>query len=1083
VAEKVNAASPYDTLISINQDPNTLAENYFKTGNYDSAYSYFMKGAVLYFEKEEWPSYCRSLLGISKCDRKKGDISQAKLFLSKADSIYKVYKITDRFLFAEIEYIRALILYDDGQNQESINLISHFIKNWKINGTNNKRDTVLALFYNALGLNYRALGKLNNALEFYLKATDYKEFGSNVRDNELATYYNNVATVYMFKGDYDNSISYSLKALGIYESNPETHKVNLANIYVTLGAIYKQSGKYDTALVLYQKAILIYRSLYGSNYYGLGDVFVNIGNLYNQKGEWLQTIEYYNKAIQLIELSKTSNRSNLADIKYLTGLIYYYNRRYPEAKTKFEECINIREKYYPSYLANPYSALAKCYLMLNRPDEALQYFSLAIDARIKYVGSNHPDLAYDYLGLGTMLVYRNDSARGIDYMLKAYDIYVKNYGIRHPSTANVLTYMGDFYYSKGYYKNALNYYQQAFIAVSRNFNSTDIYFNPTIKESLSEIQLLKSLKGKAETLYNLYKQYRDSTQLLAASLATTHLAVDLIKYIRISYTDPESKITVTENYRGILINGLKASMELYNLTKNSEYFNMAFSFAELSKAAILQETMQDVDAKIVGNVPATYIEKEKEYSNSIYAYQQLITEENKKTDPDTGKIDIWKDKLFELKQNKTNITGELEKQYPSYYDLKYGQNVISVDDLLIKAGNNEAIIEYVVADSSIYIFAFNNEGQASVVVETADSSFNTNIENVIGGLYSTGVNYHSQTEFRNFTLSLHDLYEKLILPVSGLLNGKDVIIIPDGKLAYIPFEILLVHPPDSVNNYADLGYLLNEHAIGYSYSATLLFKNRIHKGKPGTKLAAFAPNYAFNKINDTLDKNSVPSRDTLMNLKYVQSEVSYISKLYRSDIFMNTAADEAHFKSSAGNYRILHLAMHGLLDEANPMFSKLVFTYSHDSTEDGYLYTYEIYNLDLKADLAVLCACNTCSGKYVNGEGIMSMARGFYFAGCPGVVASRWSIYDKSSADITKRFYTYLSKGKSKIESLRLAKLDYLRSADPFKSHPQFWAAFECIGDPSPITQTGHHLRIIALSIIILVGISLGLYIIGKQRS
>ena len=167
--------------------------------------------------------------------------------------------------------------------------------------------------------------------------------------------------------------------------------------------------------------------------------------------------------------------------------------------------------------------------------------------------------------------------------------------------------------------------------------------------------------------------------------------------------------------------------------------------------------------------------------------------------------------------------------------------------------------------------------------------------------------------------------------------------------------------------------------------------------------------------------------------------------------------------------------MHGLIDDDNPMFSKLIFSSVTDTSQDRYLNTYEIYNMSLNADLAVLSACNTGTGKYIKGEGIMSMARGFYYAGCPAIVATRWSVYDKSTEEIIRKFYLYLAQGFSKIEALKRARLDFLKTADPFRSHPRFWAAFACIGDPSPVPPYGHPngtiILIIATMILLLTGI------------
>jgi CHAT domain-containing protein len=153
----------------------------------------------------------------------------------------------------------------------------------------------------------------------------------------------------------------------------------------------------------------------------------------------------------------------------------------------------------------------------------------------------------------------------------------------------------------------------------------------------------------------------------------------------------------------------------------------------------------------------------------------------------------------------------------------------------------------------------------------------------------------------------------------------------------------------------------------------------------------------------------------------------------------------------ASDYNILHLAMHTRMNDDDPMMSNLVFSQSNDTLNDGRLYAYEIYNLQLNAQMAVLSSCASGFGNMLKGEGMMSLARGFIYAGCPSIIMTLWQVSDNSSADLMTSFYKYLKKGKSKQEALRLAKIKYLNRSDDLKANPYFWSGFVCIGDGSPI--------------------------------
>jgi CHAT domain-containing protein len=166
------------------------------------------------------------------------------------------------------------------------------------------------------------------------------------------------------------------------------------------------------------------------------------------------------------------------------------------------------------------------------------------------------------------------------------------------------------------------------------------------------------------------------------------------------------------------------------------------------------------------------------------------------------------------------------------------------------------------------------------------------------------------------------------------------------------------------------------------------------------------------------------------------------------------------------------------------MYSKLAFTQNVDSFEDGFLNTYEIYNMKYNARLAVLSSCKTGYGKIQKGEGVMSLARGFMYAGCPSIVMTLWEVSDRSGAKLMKDFYKSLKKGKNKTVSLREAKLEFLRKADQLKAHPFFWSTYVAIGDSSSLypSHTKYLLIIIAALLVAASGASAYWYFVVRPK-
>jgi CHAT domain-containing protein len=169
----------------------------------------------------------------------------------------------------------------------------------------------------------------------------------------------------------------------------------------------------------------------------------------------------------------------------------------------------------------------------------------------------------------------------------------------------------------------------------------------------------------------------------------------------------------------------------------------------------------------------------------------------------------------------------------------------------------------------------------------------------------------------------------------------------------------------------------------------------------------------------------------------------------RSKVFTGPAAREEVAKSEAPKYRIIQFATHGIINDVSPMYSHLVLAQDDkDPNEDGLLEAWELKDLDLKADMVILSACDTARGKISNGEGIIGMTWAAFIAGAPTTVASQWKVESSSTTELMIEFHRQLLTGKvSKAEALRRAQLKLMR--DPKYKHPSYWAAWVIIGDAS----------------------------------
>ncbi|MEM9328027.1 MAG: CHAT domain-containing protein, partial [Bacteroidota bacterium] len=201
-----------------------------------------------------------------------------------------------------------------------------------------------------------------------------------------------------------------------------------------------------------------------------------------------------------------------------------------------------------------------------------------------------------------------------------------------------------------------------------------------------------------------------------------------------------------------------------------------------------------------------------------------------------------------------------------------------------------------------------------------------------------------------------------------------------------------------------------------------------------------------------------------------RQEVESISSYFRGNSFSGEEATEENFKANSEGGDILHLAMHAIVDDSDPMMSRMLFYNDHDSLEDGLLHAFEIYNMRIPARVTVLSACETGFGAMAKGEGAMSLARAFAYAGSPSVVMSHWPVDDKSTSELMTNFYRYLSEGHTKGSALQKARQDFLSKADVSRSHPFFWAGFVVVGDDSPVTRSRWPWWILLIGVLITGG-------------
>lgn len=367
---------------------------------------------------------------------------------------------------------------------------------------------------------------------------------------------------------------------------------------------------------------------------------------------------------------------------------------------------------------------------------------------------------------------------------------------------------------------------------------------------------------------------------------------------------------------------------------------------------------------------------------------------------------------------------------------------------------NEALVEYFIGDSAIYIFTISSR-QFALTTRAKPEGFEQTLRDFSRAL--------KKVEKAAFIQHGRALYETLLQPVQSQLAGAQrLIIIPDGQLCYLPFEALLTRDTNT-HDYTKLPYLIRDYEISYHYSASLWHAAAQTVPRMATGFVGFAPVFSdsaqsgYVLAHHTQDPQYASVRAiTLAGKRYgalphSENEVATIAQLFKqkgqnSAGYFHLRATEANFKQALPRYRFIHIATHGLLNETQPKLSGLLFSQTADSAqaEDGILYSGETYNLNTNAELVVLSSCESGVGQLVQGEGLLALTRGFMYSGVPNLVVSLWKVYDKHTSDFMLAFYQGLLQEKGFGASLRAAKLNMLYNSST--AAPAKWSAFVLVG-------------------------------------
>lgn len=395
----------------------------------------------------------------------------------------------------------------------------------------------------------------------------------------------------------------------------------------------------------------------------------------------------------------------------------------------------------------------------------------------------------------------------------------------------------------------------------------------------------------------------------------------------------------------------------------------------------------------------------------------------------------------------------LNQAFPNYTASDYSEILPEAMDQL---SSDQMVIYFSIFEDQIFQY-FITSGGLDMKAYPADKE---NLDLLDKAVASFG---HAST---NLNL-LHKVYETYF--ADNIPEGiEHIYMIPDGVFYRIPIEILPVLPVNSPNSYGSSTYLIEKYSV--SYLNTLSDLVTTHP----------AVDYNYDLAAFGVSNFSAAGHPELPDLPFSPREVTesaeQLDRLSNNQFFINDNSTESNFRSIAGNAKIIHLATHSKVDDENPLFSSLYMysgTVEHegDSLEtenDGIVHAYELFDLNLNADLIFLSSCESGSGGYLKGAGVLGFSRAFAYAGAQSLSINLWPIRDQTASEISSEFYASINEGKDKAEALRDARLHYLNNSN---SDPYLWGAYIMYGNIDPAVNNYTFLIQILLSGFLIAGL------------
>ena len=895
-------------------------------------------------------------------------------------------------------------------------------------------------------------------------------------------------------------------------------------------------GQADKALVQLRNALNLYTA--AKNNSGMAAAHNELGDLYLRQGQYPIALEHYQKALDGFMLGDPQKQVDTAvassvapvagvaasaavgDDKYNANLmlakigdVNYRLGKSAEAKVAYDRMVVKKPEGAASKVGRRFGGLSTIAgglstgkVSVSAPTSAL---TVALEAK-KELDEYRTSIVYSSyeLGLGRLAYTDNDLENAQKHFSNALEATgsslagVAKLGQVRRFRAAARTSLGDVALRMGKFKDASKFYNDA-------------------KKGAQDDKRLDLMwpaqRGLGRSLWLQAAQEKDAKKALTlreSAVANYRESITTIETLREgSLRADESRTTFLASIKDVFDEAAAANAALALVANTAagsptvsplggkalEYASEAFRINEQSRARSLLDLLSETDAAITEGVPAELLKRKQENLDRQQDIADTLTGINVSTEELKKKPSELDEELEKLQAEFEEIENQIRTASPRYASLtankpltlaEVQQNVLDDQTVLVEyALQTDDSYLFVASKSAVNLFKLPPRSNVDkLAMDLRAQLIPSTLQRRLVGIdvaeanRGLGIAATAPEDAAPFIAASNALYRVVLEPAAGMIGEKRVMVIADGALNYVPFEVLL-KTADS-GDFSSLGYLVKTNEVIYAPSASVVGAIKQQRTKNANRAMLIIADPVFNSNDARAQKRpaaapsdadvrglgiqsavadvggSAPAPNAqmeglpLVRLNGTRTEAEQISKLAKAsggqaDVWLDLDANEDNLAArDISKYRVIHVATHGLLNAERPQFTGVVLSLVGNKTHDGFVRTDEVFNLRLGSPLVMLSACETGLGKEKRGEGVMGLTRAFMYAGAPTVGVSLWSVADKSTADLMTDFYRRLlstTEGTTSSSALRGAQLAMISGKK--YSAPFFWAPFVLVGD------------------------------------